>query len=57
MQDDLDNVVEWTEENNIRINGTKTKEMIIIFQKHPHAILPLRVNVGQIRVKRLDGIK
>ncbi len=25
-----DNVVKWTDENNTRINGTKTKEMIII---------------------------
>ncbi len=32
MQDALNNVVKWTEENNNRINGAKTKEMIITFQ-------------------------
>ncbi len=31
MQDVSDNVVKWTEENNTRINGIKTKEMIINF--------------------------
>ncbi len=39
MQDASDSVVKWTEENNTRINGIKTKEIIITFQKNPPPIL------------------
>ncbi len=44
MQDASDNVVQWTEENNTRINGVKTKEMIITFQNNPPPIPPLNIN-------------
>ncbi len=45
MRDASDNVVKWTEENNTRINGTKTKEMIITFQNnylHNLQVIPLQ---------------
>ncbi len=43
MQVASDIVVKWTEENN-RINGVKTKEMIITFQNNPPPIPPLNMN-------------
>ncbi len=43
MQDASDNLVKWREENNTRINGIKTKEMIITFQKNPPPIPPINI--------------
>ncbi len=44
MQDASNNVVKWTEENNTRINGVKTKEMTITFKKNPPPIPPVNIN-------------
>ncbi len=59
MQDASDNVVKWTEENNTRINGVKTKEMIITFQKKPPPIPPLNINgtaIERVKSSKLLGI-
>ncbi len=59
MQDASDNVAKWTEENNTRIHGVKTKEMIIIFQKNPPPIPPLNINgtaIERVKSSKLLGI-
>ncbi len=59
MQDTSDNVVKWTEENNTRINGVKTKEMTITFQKNPPPITPLNINgtvIERVKSSKLLGI-
>ncbi len=59
MQDASDNVVKWTEENNTRINGVKTKEIIITFQNNPPPIPPLNINgtaVERVKSSKLLGI-
>ncbi len=43
MQDDVNDIVEWSDDNNTRINGKKTKEMIISFKKKPPHFPPLKV--------------
>ncbi len=59
MQDASDNIVKWTEENNTRINGTKTKEMIITFQTNPPPIPLLKINgtvIERVKSSKLLGI-
>ncbi len=59
MQDASDNVVKWTEEDNTRINGVKTKEMIITFQKNSPPIHPLNINgtaIERVKSSKLLGI-
>ncbi len=33
LQEDTDNIVQWSDDNHMKINGKKTKEMIISFKK------------------------
>ncbi len=59
MQDASDNVVKLTEENNTRINGVKTKEMITTIQKNPPPIPPLNINstaIERVKSSKLLGI-
>ncbi len=48
MQDDLYDIVEWSDDNNTRINGKKTKEMIISFKKKPPHFPSLKVRGATI---------
>ncbi len=43
MQDDVNDIVKWSHDKNTRINGKKTKEMIISFKKKPPYFPPLKV--------------
>ncbi len=43
MQDEVNDIVEWSDDNNTRINGENTKEMIISFKKKPPHFPPLKV--------------
>ncbi len=59
MQDASDNVVKWTEDNNTRIDGVKTKEMIISFQNNPPPIPPLNINgtvIERVKSSKFLGI-
>ncbi len=33
LQEDTDNIVQWSDNNHMNINGKKTKEMVISFKK------------------------
>ncbi len=59
IQDASDNAVKWTKENITRINGAKTKEMIITCQTNPPPIPPLNINgtaIERIKSSKLLGI-
>ncbi len=40
MQDDVNDIVEWSDDNNTRINGKKTKAMIIFLKKEATSFPP-----------------
>ncbi len=59
MQDDVNYIVEWSDDNNTRINGKKTTEMIISFKKKPLHFPPLkfrRVTIERVVSSKLLGI-
>ncbi len=43
MQDCVNDIVDWSDDNNTRINGKTTKEMIIYLKKNPPHFPPLKV--------------
>ncbi len=40
LQEDTDNIVQWSVDNHTKINGKKTKEMVISFKTYPHSFQP-----------------
>ncbi len=59
MKDASDNVVKWTEKNNTKINGTKTKAKIITLQKNHPPIPPLNMNgtvIERVKSSKLLGL-
>ncbi len=40
LQEDTDNIVQWSDDNHMKINGKKTKEMVISLKKVPHSFHP-----------------
>ncbi len=59
MLDDVNDIVEWSDDNNTRINGKKTKEMIISFKKKPPLFPPLKVRgvtIEEVVSSKLLGI-
>ncbi len=40
LQEDTDNIVPWSDNNNMKINGKKTMEMVISFKKYHHSFHP-----------------
>ncbi len=55
MQDAADQVTDWFKENHTKLNGTKTKEMVITFAKDPPHI-PL-ININGTEVERVKSTK
>ncbi len=55
MQDAADQLTDWSNENHTKLNGTKTKEMIITFAKGPPHI-PL-ININGTEVERVKSTK
>ena len=52
IQNEADYVLEWSNVNNMRLNATKTKEMIINFSKKTQHFQPISINGVEIeRVK------
>ncbi len=38
LQEDTDNIVQWSDDNHMKINGKKTKEIVICLKKkYPHS--------------------
>ncbi len=37
LQEDTDNIVQWSDDNHMKINGKKTKEIVISLKKYPHS--------------------
>ncbi len=57
LQDASDNVVNWSEKT--RIDGHKTKEMMITFQHNPLLIPPLNINrivLEKVKSSKFTGI-
>ena len=50
IQTSADQVSQWSSDNNMQLNGSKTKEMIIQFSKKPSTLPPLLINEVQIEV-------
>lgn len=48
-------LVKWCSENNLELNISKTKEMVIDFQKNENKLKPLEIN-GQV-VERVENFK
>ncbi len=55
MQDVVNDIVKWSDDNNTRINGNKTKEMIISFKKKPPHFPLLKVR--GITIERVVSLK
>ncbi len=55
MQDAADQGTDWSKENHTKLNGTKTKEMVITFAKDPPHI-PL-ININGTEVERVKSTK
>ncbi len=52
LQEDTDNIVQWSGDNHMKINGKKTKEMVISFA-------PLNINgldIDRVTISKLLGI-
>ena len=44
LQEAVDTIKEWSDDNNIRLNEMKTKEMLILFKRNPLQTQPLLVS-------------
>ncbi len=55
MQDAEDQVTDWSKKNHTKLNGTKTKEMVLTFAKDPPHI-PL-INMNGTEVERVKSTK
>ena len=55
MQEYLDHVKNWSDENQMNINSSKTKEMIIDSKKLKSNFHPLKL--GTVEIERVDCIK
>ncbi len=55
MQNAADQVTDWSKKNHTKLNGTKTKEMVITFAKDPPHI-PL-ININSTEVERVKSTK
>ncbi len=56
---DVNDIVEWSDDNNTRINGKKTKEIIISFKKKPPHFPLLKiagVTIERVVSSKLLGI-
>ena len=59
LQRELDKICKWTSSNNMKLNGTKSKEFIISFVKDPKLLDPLTVNslpLESINTTKLLGV-
>ncbi len=59
MQGAADQVTDWSKDNHTKINGTKTKEMVITFAKDPHHIRLININgteVERVKSTKLMGV-
>ncbi len=59
MHDEVNDIVEWYDDNNTRINVKKTKEMIISFKRKPPHFPPLKVRgvtIERVVSSKLLGI-
>ncbi len=59
LQEDTDNIVQLSDNNHMKINGQKTKEIVMSFKKVPPFIPPLKVNcldIDRVSISKLLGI-
>ncbi len=59
LQEDIDNIVQWSDDNHMKINGKKTKEMVSSFKKVPPFIPPLKINsldIDRVTISKHLGI-
>ncbi len=59
IQEAANEAAQWTEENHMRLNASKTKEMLVYFGKKPINVAPVVINgIGVERVKsaKLVGV-
>ncbi len=58
LQEDTDNIVQLSDDNHMKINGKKTKEMVISFTKVP-PFIPLKINgldIDRVTISKCLGI-
>ncbi len=51
--------MQWSDDNHMKINGKKTKEMVISFKRVPPFIPPLKINgldIDRVTISKLLGI-
>ncbi len=59
LPEDTDNIVQWSDNNHMEINGKKTKEMVISFKNVHTFIPPLTINdldIDKVTISKLLGI-
>ncbi len=59
LQEDTDNSVQWSDDNHMKINGKKNKEMVISFNKVPPFVPSLKINgldIDRVTISKPFGI-
>ena len=60
LQDDVNKVADWSKDNHMRLNTTKTKEMLISFNHPPPDVVKIEVDsfpLGRVECVTLLGVK
>ncbi len=42
--------MDWCETNGLRLNASKTKEIVVDFSRYPHKVVPVNIQESEIEI-------